>query len=677
MLKSYISEKYEIWVIPLFSGVLFSVFLAFNQIFISQLTPFQLIFNYFSITVLFFSMNIREKNSLDFLISLSLFFNFLGIYLKITFYNYYIYNTISAIFSLLLISFALLFLKKIINLNIWVAILSFLSIILVRVICFAINYHYPIDWLIRNENGVQVFNFFNLDYTINLLVQGLITTSLILIIFYYVFVLNRSTHSIRQRNLIELSGVFFLAFISLYNVILSVEKYRSSLTHSLIGSFSFIAVIIWFIAIRTKRRYDNKESKQQLIAIQITMVLPVLYNFIINPNQTSIVISVTLLVFIELFFLFISSLVILQNKVLNLAKMLRLMGDYFIQTLKRSGEGVIISDSEGTILDASQLFLELRENNVIGKKLDEMMELQNYSSSAMEASQTAGWLMSRSGKKHSILYSTKNITVMDVPINIGIIREQDVYNEQLIRNQENQQKAASLQMKERLYKISGGIAHNINNLLNAISCLTELIQLNLNQPEEAKRYLQEQKDAIDRMNEYTKQVVKSNEPATPVLHPVYISPSIEKAKSILEANFNMENYKIVTDFPSDLPAVKGKFEDITEIFYHIIRNSLEAMPAGGKIQIFAEKVKFEDAANRPNGLTNKNYIKISISDNGHGITPEIKHLIFDPFFSTSELVGKGHGLTISSALIRTFRGVITFRNNKDKGVTFIFYLPSM
>ena len=119
--------------------------------------------------------------------------------------------------------------------------------------------------------------------------------------------------------------------------------------------------------------------------------------------------------------------------------------------------------------------------------------------------------------------------------------------------------------------------------------------------------------------------------------------------------------QIVTDYNGDVE-FEANGPEIQQIFFNLISNSIDAISDSGKIEI---KTKVY-----------KDYIKITISDNGSGIIPENLDKIFDPLFTTKDPgVGIGLGLNVVYRLVTKYKGSIDVDSKPGKGTVFTVQLP--
>jgi CheY-like chemotaxis protein len=128
---------------------------------------------------------------------------------------------------------------------------------------------------------------------------------------------------------------------------------------------------------------------------------------------------------------------------------------------------------------------------------------------------------------------------------------------------------------------------------------------------------------------------------------------------------------------ADLWSVKVDPGQIEQVLINLYLNAWHAMPDGGDIYIQTENIYLSDEYCKPFEVPQGNYVKVSVTDNGMGIEPDIIERIFEPFFTTKE-VGKGTGLGLASAygIIKNHNGIIRVYSEKNHGTTFNIYLPA-
>ena len=238
-------------------------------------------------------------------------------------------------------------------------------------------------------------------------------------------------------------------------------------------------------------------------------------------------------------------------------------------------------------------------------------------------------------------------------------------------------------------RLLAGIAHEIKNPLNFIYGNIDFLQEYFENVEKYLKFLEgklsenEYKDKKDKlkieeivedfkeilneMNEGAERIknivddlkVFSRKPSEKIIT-ADIHKVIDMALNLLRNRYK-RRIKIIRDYceNGEVEVMLGKIE---EVFLNILSNSIEAIPDKGEIKITTQRDK-------------KNLI-VEISDNGIGMSDDIKEKIFDPFFTTKDVgEGTGLGLSISYKIIKSHGGEIEVESNSGKGTTFKVILP--
>ncbi|MEJ2023540.1 MAG: HAMP domain-containing sensor histidine kinase [Deltaproteobacteria bacterium] len=212
---------------------------------------------------------------------------------------------------------------------------------------------------------------------------------------------------------------------------------------------------------------------------------------------------------------------------------------------------------------------------------------------------------------------------------------------------------------------TSGIAHELNNPLNNISLTAETLQIICadKSTQEIDELLQDILTQADRASQVVKNLLEFSRTEKPFLRTLTIGDVLNRTLNLIKNQIMITGVELKKTIPDKLPAIKGKRQDLEQVFLNILANGIQAMPDGGKLGIRVES--------GPDG-----YIRTDISDTGSGIKPADMEHIFDPFFTTME-VGKGTGLGLSLvyAIVKNHGGYIEVKSELQKGTTFSVYLP--
>ncbi len=145
-----------------------------------------------------------------------------------------------------------------------------------------------------------------------------------------------------------------------------------------------------------------------------------------------------------------------------------------------------------------------------------------------------------------------------------------------------------------------------------------------------------------------------------------LSQTLELFEEISEKQIS--KIKVIKDFQNNLPLLQADPDQLVQVFTNLIRNALQALPEQGTLSLTTSQV-IENRLLLP-------WIKVSIQDNGLGMSKEIKSKLFEPFFSTKQDgQGTGLGLSIVFGIIEEHQGKITVHSQEGKGSRFDVYLP--
>ncbi|MDY6879071.1 MAG: ATP-binding protein [Desulfatiglans sp.] len=223
---------------------------------------------------------------------------------------------------------------------------------------------------------------------------------------------------------------------------------------------------------------------------------------------------------------------------------------------------------------------------------------------------------------------------------------------------------------ESIGMLAGGIAHDFNNILTAISGNISLAKMYVTPGEKAYEKLKEAEKSIVRANKLTRQLHTFSKGEDPVKKICRIGEMIRDSASF---SLRGSNVRFEESIPDDLLSVHVDEGLIKQVISNIIINADQAMPDGGTIVVSAENatVRADDNLHLKSGQ----YIKISIKDEGFGISETELSKIFDPYFSTKK-TGKGLGLATAFAIVNDHEGSIYVESEPGVGTTFLIYLPA-
>jgi nitrogen-specific signal transduction histidine kinase/CheY-like chemotaxis protein len=225
------------------------------------------------------------------------------------------------------------------------------------------------------------------------------------------------------------------------------------------------------------------------------------------------------------------------------------------------------------------------------------------------------------------------------------------------------------QKLESIGVLAGGIAHDFNNLLMAILGNITLARRTLSRDDEIAVFLSEAEKGCLNAKNLTNQLLTFSKGGTPVRETAAIGELVRETAHFILRGSPVTCELIISD---ELPPVEVDTGQISQVLQNIIINAVQAMPVPGTITISAAPLTaVSDGLKQTIG---RDYVKISIRDQGTGIPEETLPRIFDPFFTTKEN-GTGLGLASSYSIMTHHEGHIEVESRPGEGTTFHLLLP--
>ncbi len=248
------------------------------------------------------------------------------------------------------------------------------------------------------------------------------------------------------------------------------------------------------------------------------------------------------------------------------------------------------------------------------------------------------------------------------------------------------------QKMEAIGTLAGGIAHDFNNMLGGIIGSLNLMEIlaekeDLAQKEAFRKYLDTAMESSRRAAEITKQLLALSRRQDMLFAPVDIMKSIKNVLKICKNSFPKS---VSLDFAvQDSPLmVNADFTQIEQVLLNLCVNASHAMTImrpegsnqGGTLSVKATRVFCDPdfCALYPQARAGADYIRITVSDTGIGMSEEVKKRIFEPFFTTKEQGrGTGLGLAMVYNIVNQHQGFINVYSEDGVGATFTIYLPAL
>jgi PAS domain S-box-containing protein len=262
----------------------------------------------------------------------------------------------------------------------------------------------------------------------------------------------------------------------------------------------------------------------------------------------------------------------------------------------------------------------------------------------------------RVGEPHRIVGTAKDIT------------DQRKLEEQLLQAQK----------MEAIGQLAGGVAHDFNNILAVIQMQAGMMRLEQNLTAEQRESANEIEKAAHRGANLTRQLLlfsrrQTMQPAAADLNEIVRSIS-KMLQRILGESVQMQ-FQLA---PENL-FVHADSGMMDQMIMNLAVNGRDAMPRGGRLILATEAVEFDAAATTQSAqIRPGKFVRLSVTDSGAGIPPEVLPRIFEPFFTTKQR-GKGTGLGLATVfgIVQQHNGWINVYSEIGRGTTFQIYLPHL
>jgi PAS domain S-box-containing protein len=355
-------------------------------------------------------------------------------------------------------------------------------------------------------------------------------------------------------------------------------------------------------------------------------------------------------------------------------------------TLRSIGEGVITTDQQGVILlmnESAETLTGWSRGEAVGRPVTEVFcaldeDTGDPCSSpvgmVIESGQATPaisnkLLLAKGGEKRLVADSASPVCDPDGRIIGAVLVFRDIADERKL-----EEERLRLRKIESIATLAGGIAHDFNNLLTVILGNIGFAELFIDRQGKAFEKLNDAEEATERAKELTGQLLTFARGAGGPRIVVPLNDLITRIAGEVVAGSSVTCRFSLAD---DLYPAEINEQQMGQVIQNLVNNAREAMPHGGIVTIHAENVKVKEWDALP--LKEGDYVKITIEDEGTGLSLVDLQKIFDPYFTTKEMgsqKGMGLGLTLCYSIVRSHGGFITARSEVGSGTAVYVYLPA-
>lgn len=354
-----------------------------------------------------------------------------------------------------------------------------------------------------------------------------------------------------------------------------------------------------------------------------------------------------------------------------------------LRALDFINDGVLICDPQGRIIysdPAMARILGCSADSLVERALDEVVALFRFENALSFAEIRKTLEESETWHGEADIVSSSGPT-LHLDVRLRVLHDAEdrrlgllMVARDITRERSLERQVVQGQQMELVENLTIGIAHEFKNLLTVIMAYASLLQ-------EQTRGQPMEKDvgkileAAQLANELTSRLVAVTRHSPPKLEDVDVFDIIKDVEAVLRKTLP-RNIAFFVPERAKLPKIHTDAAILYRAILNLCLNARDAMPNGGNLAIETDvvRVEQEDVVLNPE-RTPGTYVTISITDTGHGMTPDVKMRIFEPFFTTKK-GGTGLGLSVVQHSIRGMGGWITVYSEPNLGSCFRLYVPA-
>ncbi|MGB4066488.1 MAG: PAS domain S-box protein [Nitrospira sp.] len=285
---------------------------------------------------------------------------------------------------------------------------------------------------------------------------------------------------------------------------------------------------------------------------------------------------------------------------------------------------------------------------VIGERIHELLE------GRAQVPMLEEQIMTLDGRAIDVEVSTARFVDEEGPAILAMLR--DISERKRLQEQ--------LRKTERIAELgtlASGMAHEIGTPMNVILGRAEYLMDRVTE-EPIKKGLQTIVTQVERITKVMNQLLSFARRKTPERCPLDLRGTIEAGMELFQERLARNQIQVELALPDNCPRALADPDQMSQVFINLVMNAVHAMPDGGMLRI---------------GLApEKQMVKLTIADTGHGIPRDVVEKVFEPFFTTKEFgQGTGLGLTVVKGIIEEHQGSIVVESEEGNGTTFTILIP--
>ena len=356
--------------------------------------------------------------------------------------------------------------------------------------------------------------------------------------------------------------------------------------------------------------------------------------------------------------------------------------------LEQLGEGVMVTETDGTIVFVNRAFEEIAgysQKELIGQNSRILKSGRQDEKFYRELWDTVvagrAWKGVMENRRKDGSFYHEQATIFPVRDETGAIIQYAAIMRDITRELEMEETIYQSQKLETIGQLVAGIAHDFNNILTAISGYSGLAISSLEPGSKVRSHVEKVRDAGERAAALTRSLLGFGRKQMIQPRVLDISEEIRKLESLAKRMIG-EDIELVLKLGKEIPPVFADPTQIDQVLMNLLVNSRDAIhdaKNGGERKIIIETSEAEldeSYVNTHVGSTVGPHVLLNVTDTGKGIPVDIQLKIFEPFYTTKKSgLGTGLGLATVYGIVKQNNGSIFLYSEEGQGATFKIYWP--
>jgi PAS domain S-box-containing protein len=356
-------------------------------------------------------------------------------------------------------------------------------------------------------------------------------------------------------------------------------------------------------------------------------------------------------------------------------------------------DSLILMDPNGNIVRVNNAVIKLlgyREEELIGKSLNMLLKGEKKSKQENTQDLLSEIRDDKEIKTREVIFRSRENQEIPVMISGSLLKDDSgsiagivCVGKDISERRKLKEELLKSKKLESIGLLAGGIAHDFNNLLAVIIGNVGLMQAKLEPSDPRIKLIKKVEDASNKTAQLAKKFITFSRGGWVKKEAIDIENLLTQLDlEHLAVSISNQPVTFRLDMDPHLKHISGDPSQLMEVLRYIFLNALEAIPATkkGHIVVKGENTDFVQNTNDRAGffLKKGEYIKLSIRDNGVGISAQDIQKVFDPYFSTKNILteqGVGLGLTICYSILKKHGGHIALESKSEQGTLVTLYLP--